>query len=335
MVKRVLYMVSALLAVAVLGAGGWGIVCSRSRGGFAGRMWLGSDTVSAAPRASATTARAPAERKSAARASSAPAPAGASVARPLASHASGIVLWAWEQREDLRFLNSGDANAEASGDANGHATANAPGAVPDGASAQIAFLARTIFLNGGGIEVKPRLQPLQVSRDARLIAVARLEVSSTTPTKLSQRQLTETAAAISEMARLPQVAAVQIDFDATASQRAFYLSLLRGVRARLPAGTPLSITALASWCMGDSWLDAAPVDEAVPMLFRMGPSNAAVRAALARGGDFGPAVCRQSVGISTDEPPVNWPSGRKVYVFHSAPWTDQEFQQVAREMRGN
>ena len=33
---------------------------------------------------------------------------------------------------------------------------------------------------------------------------------------------------------------------------------------------PLTITALASWCDGDDWIDGLPVADASPMLFRMG-----------------------------------------------------------------
>ena len=42
------------------------------------------------------------------------------------------------------------------------------------------------------------------------------------------------------------------------------------VRRRLPRDLPLSMTALASWCAGDTWIEALPVDEAVPMLSRWG-----------------------------------------------------------------
>jgi hypothetical protein len=45
------------------------------------------------------------------------------------------------------------------------------------------------------------------------------------------------------------------------------LDVLRAVRATLPAGRELSMTALASWYDTERWLGAAPVDEVVPMLF--------------------------------------------------------------------
>ena len=51
--------------------------------------------------------------------------------------------------------------------------------------------------------------------------------------------------------------ALQIDFDARRSQRAFYRALLDQVRARTAPGGFLSITALVSWTGKRSWLRGA------------------------------------------------------------------------------
>jgi len=60
----------------------------------------------------------------------------------------------------------------------------------------------------------------------------------------------------------PAVAALQIDFDARRSQRAFYAAILRDLRRRMPPDLPLSIAALASWCSSDDWLGSLPINEA-------------------------------------------------------------------------
>jgi hypothetical protein len=44
---------------------------------------------------------------------------------------------------------------------------------------------------------------------------------------------------------------IQIDFDATRSERGFYRALLNDLRARVPRSTAFSITALASLCIHD------------------------------------------------------------------------------------
>ena len=79
------------------------------------------------------------------------------------------------------------------------------------------------------------------------------------------------------------------------------------------------MTALASWCDTEHWLQAAPVDEIVPMLFRMGRDAAPLRRKLAAGGDFAEPRCRDAVGISLDAP-VTVPPNRRVYVFNPLPW---------------
>jgi hypothetical protein len=127
----------------------------------------------------------------------------------------------------------------------------------------------------------------------------------------------------------PGIDAVQIDFDARVSEREFYRQLLVAVRAALPNGVALSITALASWCLDDRWLDGLPIDEAVPMLFRMGADQDDIRRRLDAGADFPAEICRASVGRSTDEPsPLRQPM-RRTYVFHPRPWSREDLRAVS------
>src|SRR5438132_238843 len=81
-------------------------------------------------------------------------------------------------------------------------------------------------------------------------------------------------------------------------------SVLADLRRHLPESTALSMTALASWCMQDNWIDDLTVDEAVPMLFRMGVDATEVTTYVAEGGRFASAVCSSSVGLAVDEPVV-------------------------------
>jgi hypothetical protein len=125
-----------------------------------------------------------------------------------------------------------------------------------------------------------------------------------------------------------RISAIQIDFDARKSERGFYRDLLRQLRGRLPAGLPLSITALASWCVYDNWIGDLPVDEAVPMLFRMGVDDLQVRLHLEAGRDFQPEICRQSLGISIDEPLRGLPAGRRLYIFNPKRWSPEAVRNV-------
>jgi hypothetical protein len=140
-------------------------------------------------------------------------------------------------------------------------------------------------------------------------------------------------AAIAKLTRNQRIAAVQIDFDALMSERAFYRDLLVDLRQAIPANVRLSITALASWCLGDNWLAGLPVDEAVPMLFRMGVDRRNASARLESGDDFSAAVARHSIGISTDEQVAPLPAGRRVYVFNPRSWTEADARKIVEEVQ--
>ncbi len=198
-----------------------------------------------------------------------------------------VIVWAWERPEKLDFINT-----ERIG---------------------VAFLAKTIRLKDDAVVVRPRLQPLELAPGTKLIAVVRIE--SDHPT-LSPGQLEKTASEISELSVLSNISVVQIDFDATVSERDFYRSLLTQVRRDLPSNLSLSITALASWCAGDQWLADLPIDEAVPMLFRLGVDKRSFQS----GRRFEAAICQSAAGVSTDEP-ITAPKVDRLYIFSPNPWS--------------
>ena len=211
-----------------------------------------------------------------------------------------VILWAWERPENLTFL--------------------------DPQKTGVAFLAKTITLRDGKTVVKSRLQPLQLARDTKLIAVVRIE---TDRASLSSAQLEQTA---HEISLLSGVSVVQIDFDATASERDFYRKLLQRVRDELSPSVGLSITALASWCAGDNWIADLPVDEAVPMLFRMGVERRQFQRRLESGQPFEASICRNSAGVSTDEP-LTVPAVNRLYLFNPQPWTSDSFARSMEAFR--
>ena len=206
-----------------------------------------------------------------------------------------VMLWAWERPEDLRFL--------------------------DPQKTGVAFLAKTITLRGDKVVVRPRLQPLKLPDGTKTIAVVRIETDRTDLPSLSPTQLSQI---VREIRDSSVSSVVQIDFDATISERNFYRSLLETLRRDLPASTGLSITALASWCAGDDWLSDLPIDEAVPMLFRLGVEQRQFHRRLETGRAFESRMCRNSAGVSTDEP-VNTPPVNRLYIFSPKPWSKSSF----------
>jgi hypothetical protein len=226
--------------------------------------------------------------------------------RSVPSPGPQFFIWSWERPDDLTFIDPGRVG--------------------------VAFLASTIRLEPNGVRIEPRLQPLRVPRRTTLIAVVRVEGRGRVPGEGSDgwdRMLQ----CLIDAASLRAVSALQVDFDATVSQRAAYRAILCALRARLPRNFPLTITALASWCLDDPWIRDLPINEAIPMLFRMGPDAGAVREVLAAGHDFGPAMCRLSVGVSTDEPVPAVPRGRRRFVFGAGPWTQSTVSQAWEAFR--
>jgi hypothetical protein len=85
--------------------------------------------------------------------------------------------------------------------------------------------------------------------------------------------------------------------------------------------------------VGDRWLDDLPVDEAVPMIFRMGADERTIKNLLANGEDFHEPLCRKSYGIAVDEP-LNWKfkSDRRVYVFNEHSWTASDIKSASERI---
>jgi hypothetical protein len=200
-----------------------------------------------------------------------------------------VIPWAWERREDLRFVRG-----------------------------EVAYLAQTITLRGAVTDVRPRMQPLLLDRSVRATPVIRIE---TNHPALDDAQRRSVVAAITHL----RSDRVQIDFDATLSQRPFYRALLGDLHRTIPH---IGITALASWCSDDRWLAGLPIDDAIPMLFQMGSDDHVVRARLDRGDDFREPLCRGSAGIALDEVPPRIPERRRIYVFNSRPWSRDDWQRA-------
>ncbi|MBV9215578.1 MAG: hypothetical protein JO053_05325 [Acidobacteria bacterium] len=221
------------------------------------------------------------------------------------------IIWAWERPENLSFLDPNQYG--------------------------VAFLSQTIFLQGDQVNIKPRRQPLELAPGIYVIAVTRIETNKDTDKRptFSDEMSTKVANAIAKTRELPNVRAIQIDYDAVGSERAFYRQLVKEVRAALDAGAdksvrvPLTMTALASWCTGDAWFNDFPVDEAVPMVFQMGADEDKIKTYLRNGNDWREPLCRGSYGLSVDDPVREGiKDGRRIYYFKSAAWQSEDLQRL-------
>lgn len=207
-----------------------------------------------------------------------------------------VIPWAWERAEDLRFLGEGRT---------------------------VAWYAGILTLEGDRVRVEPRRNPLRLAKNTHRVAVIRIE---TRDAVLNEAQFDETIAAIRRLYRNAEE--LQIDFDASESERPFYRGLLYVLRDDVKR---LSITALASWCLDDRWMSDLPIDEAVPMLFRLGRDEREVHARLAA--PFVEPRCRGSAGISLDEPLPKLPNAARIWVFNPERWTETEWQTALSRVR--
>lgn len=219
-----------------------------------------------------------------------------------------LMLWSWEHRDDLRFIDTGKTG--------------------------IAFLVYTITLKGDRVFTCPRFQPIRFPADAYKMAVIRIESSrQQRPTLSSCQRASLVEQLISRFGKL-NVQSWQIDFDATFDQRTFYRQVLGELRSKMPAGIPLSITALSSWCLKDVWIRNMPCDEVVPMFFQMGVARKEAMDLLAKG-QIAKLPMQQSIGFSVDElkaMSLVKTLPEHVYLFSPQGWNDRSAQGVARSI---
>jgi hypothetical protein len=239
------------------------------------------------------------------------------VVNPRVAHLPRVTVWAWERREDLRTL--------------------------DPETTAVAYLDRTLVIDARGVVVVPRREAMLLPVSAALVKIPVVRIETAPEAVLDDAAAERVAQSIVEIVDAVKpgesaaAAALQIDFDAKVSERGWYRTVLERVRRRMPQEMPLSMTALASWCSYDSaWLRGLPVDEAVPMLFRMEPDRKsfAPNGSRAIADDFQlrEPVCLGAIGISTREA---WPreiAGRRVYLFPDKGWQHDGLTETIKEL---
>lgn len=204
------------------------------------------------------------------------------------------MVWAWERAEDLRWLP------------------------PD---VGVAYVALAMELDGRKVHLRPRSKPLLLKPGTPLVPVVHVDALWHPSPVLSDKQRDAIVGQVLRLAPSGNQKVVQLDFEVRRSQRAFLEDVVSRIRAALPRDYALSVTALASWCAGDYWLDALQADEIVPMAFRMGDDDKEIRALLARRPLFPRDRCMAAAGLATDEPPIKVNSLRH-YIFAPSPWSE-------------
>ena len=170
---------------------------------------------------------------------------------------------------------------------------------------EAAVLVESLMLHAGGVQYGGRKQPLTLPAGVSFMPVIHVETASDSPSEITAAQLNAVVAAARRHADIAAAGAgiLQLDFEAPARQRDAYRELVASVRAALPANVRLSVTALAHWCTQGDWLDRLPVDEVVPMLYRLGPHAADWRQRFVRGDALARSCRGPALGFATNDAP--------------------------------
>lgn len=215
-----------------------------------------------------------------------------------------LMLWAWERPVNIPSL--------------------------DTTTTGVAYYAGSIYVTPDSVEPCKRVNTLSVPRGTRLLPVVRIESGGTAGSSLSKLQVQAHAVAgmLRDVVQSDAHHAIQIDYDATLSERPFYSQVIRELRHMTGTSAHIEITALASWCVSDPWIDSLPVDAAVPMLFRMGKEQAEIMQAFSTGKGLRSRLAAGLLGVSLDEPMPLDAASRRLYVFNPGPWSEPALHHV-------
>jgi hypothetical protein len=184
---------------------------------------------------------------------------------------------------------------------------------------------RHIWLVGDKVLVRAGARPRALPPATRAIPVVHVEIDPLHPPSSLRQAGPLVIDAMRAAARASTSGWVQLDLEARPSQRADYRDLVRNIRTALPHEIKLSVTALAWWCRSNAWLDGLAADEVVPMFFRMGRDNAALRGLVARQPGALHPLCRAgSAGFSRQEAFSQDVTARyrRTYWFDETAWKD-------------
>lgn len=212
-------------------------------------------------------------------------------------------VWTWDRFDDLSFM--------------------------EGEQGKIAALIATFRVSRAGrVVTELRHHDFLRPRSVSLITVFRLEIDPTTC--VSNKAIDQIVASITGLAR--RGSEIQIDFDATKSQRLLYKKILLKLRDR--TDKRLSMTALASWCTYDDWLNAMPISYAVPMLYTLGLEQRQIQHYLREKKDWGVRACRGYVGLSLSDLSLlensSILSTHRIFLFNNNAWSPQDFKRIQK-----
>ncbi len=214
-----------------------------------------------------------------------------------------LVLWSWQRADDLSFVDKGVV---------------------------VAPLVASIFVDKNGVSVQPRTNVLKLAKKTQIIPVIRLEIPP--HIHVNDVHIDTIVHRINSFIVSCKSDAIQIDFDAAKSQRLLYEKLLTKLHVSLP-NIKISITALASWCVGDTWIDKLPITHAVPMLYNLGAHADDFKKYFTDKKKWKAAKCQCHIGFEESDIFTKPPRGWHVYVFNNKAWSVRSYKNVGEKLR--
>lgn len=215
-----------------------------------------------------------------------------------------LVLWTWDRREDLSFIH------------------------PD--RTKVAALRATLKVSSQGqYWLESRHSPYSVPAHTQQIAVFRLEIS--TKASVDADTLFKMTHDIKSLSA--STSEIQLDFDATQSQRPFYHHLIQALREL--GFKKISITALASWCAHERWLDTLNIDYAVPMVYNLGVDSIKLKNILLKNPSWKSLKCRGNFGLLPQDVEKLTPkmlTSSKIFIFNPHKWDKTLYETLLRKM---
>lgn len=197
--------------------------------------------------------------------------------------------------------------------------------IPAFSRATVAVVDRHVWLAGDKVLLRPGARPRALAPGSRVIPVVHVELDVLHPPAGLRGARAAIVEAVHSAARASTSGWVQLDLEALPSQREDYRALVAEIRAGLPREVRFSVTALGWWCRSPAWLDGLAADEVVPMFFRMGRDNRALRAIVADRPQLLHPLCRAgSAGFSRQEAFAEATTARyrRTYWFDERGWRD-------------
>ncbi len=172
------------------------------------------------------------------------------------------------------------------------------------AGQELAILQQHFVLAPAKTTLRQRMKPLHFPPGTRVTPVVHAQLATGEKLQLGQAQAQTLLKAVLQAGAKSSSGWVQFDFEVPRQQRAFYLDLVRQMRAQLPRHIQLSVSALASWCFDEAFIDQITADEVVPMLFALGqPASTMHRQFLLQEPRLAKACQEQAIGFAQQEAP--------------------------------